>query len=63
MKQTFISASIVAMLSTGAIAGNIDTPTADSVIAPPPNLNRDRLVRWLCWPVLFCPWRNNGLLF
>jgi opacity protein-like surface antigen len=36
MKQTFISASIVAMLSTGAIAGNIDTPTADSVIAPPP---------------------------
>jgi opacity protein-like surface antigen len=36
MKQTLISASIVAMLSSGAIAGNIDTATADPVIAPPP---------------------------
>ena len=36
MKQTLISASIVAMLSTGAIAGNIDTATADPVIATPP---------------------------
>ena len=36
MKQTFISASIVAMLSTGAIAGNIDTAIADPVIAIPP---------------------------
>ena len=35
MKQTFISASIVAMLSSGAIAGNIDTATADPVIIPP----------------------------
>ena len=35
MKQTLISASIVAMLSTGAIAGNIDTAIADPVIAPP----------------------------
>ena len=52
MKQTLISASIVAMLSSGAIAGNIDTATADPVITPP-NLNRDRLVRWLRWPVLF----------
>jgi hypothetical protein len=45
MKQTLISASIVAMLSSGAIAGNIDTATADPVIATPPNLNLDRLVR------------------
>ena len=36
MKQTLISASIVAMLSSGAIAGNIDTATADPVIATPP---------------------------
>ena len=35
MKQTLISASIVAMLSSGAIAGNIDTATADPVITPP----------------------------
>jgi len=35
MKQTLISASIVAMLSTGAIAGNIDTAIADPVITPP----------------------------
>jgi hypothetical protein len=45
MKQTLISASIVVMLSSGAIAGNIDTATADPVIATPPNLNLDRLVR------------------
>ena len=36
MKQTLISASIVAMLSSGAIAGNIDTAIADPVITPPP---------------------------
>ena len=36
MKQTLISTSIVAMLSTGAIAGNIDLVTADPVIAIPP---------------------------
>ena len=35
MKQTLISASIVAMLSSGAIAGNIDTAIADPVITPP----------------------------
>ena len=35
MKQTLMSASIVAMLSSGAIAGNIDTATADPVITPP----------------------------
>ena len=38
MKQTLISASIVAMLSSGAIAGNIDTATADPVIATSPTL-------------------------
>ena len=36
MKQTLISASIVAMLSSGAIAGNIDLAIADPVIATPP---------------------------
>ena len=36
MKQTFISASIVAMLSSGAIAGNTDLAIADPVITPPP---------------------------
>jgi hypothetical protein len=35
VKHTFISASIVAMLSSGAIAGNIDTATADPVITSP----------------------------
>ena len=36
MKQTLISASIVAMLSSGAIAGNLDLAIADPVIATPP---------------------------
>jgi outer membrane immunogenic protein len=36
MKHTFISASIIAMLATGAIAGNIDLATADPVIAITP---------------------------
>jgi hypothetical protein len=35
MKQTLISASIFAMLSTGAIAGNIATPIADADINIP----------------------------
>ena len=41
MKQTLISASIVAMLSSGAIAGNIDTATADPVITPPASTSTD----------------------
>ena len=52
MKQTLISVSIVAMLSTGAIAGNIDTATADPVITPPTSTVTD-WSRWLRWPVLF----------
>ena len=41
MKQTLISASIVAMLSSGAIAGNIDLAIADAVMTPPASTSTD----------------------
>ena len=41
MKQTLISASIVAMLSSGAIAGNIDLAIGDPVITPPASTSTD----------------------